>query len=271
MPKLTLKQELFAQEYMKANGNGTAAVRKAYPNITTERTREVMSSKLQKNKNIQEKINELKAPIFNSLPEIGEMVLQKLKVAFIECESHRDMDKLGRTLLEVGGFLSNKGINMNINTSQGPAINIYFAYNGQFKLEVGGLESLGAEQWLTLEAAIQREINKTVEVNDPDFMRLKRIINARMAEKAERRHTCTCKQTVNCLPQENNTNPGVIDAQLSGGDCLPVNDANKTEGTLPAEKKMSLPEEGSHPMASSLYTKTLNPKCGIETLISGQP
>lgn len=275
-----MKQELFAQEYMKANGNGTAAVRKAYPNVTTERAREVMSSKLQKNKNIQEKINELKAPIFNSLPELGEMVLQKLKAAFIECESHRDMDKLGRTLLEVGGFLSNKGINMNINAGQGPAINIHMDYdNSRYGVKVMGLEDLSVVQMVALQAAIE-ESHKNPKVVERDQMIYDALVRTRDnhgGTKAGKILDHIDKQTVvNSISDKPNNTTTVSDGVVvskTGGDFLhkettdkpasdgsvqavqqqqePTQGAEITGDTPAEEKNINLAEEGSSPLAPS--------------------
>lgn len=106
--KLTMKEEIFCQEYVKNLGNGTKAAEKAYPGHSSDNTRAVMAHDNLRKAKVRAKIEDLKKPILERLPEIAEEVLSKIKVQFDSCKSPRDLDKLGRTLLEVAGFLGTK-------------------------------------------------------------------------------------------------------------------------------------------------------------------
>ena len=54
---LTLKQKRFIREYLESGGNGTAAVRKAYPNAKTDNTRAVMGHRLLRLPKVKERIS----------------------------------------------------------------------------------------------------------------------------------------------------------------------------------------------------------------------
>jgi len=56
---LSLKQENFCREFIKCKGNGTEAVRRAYPGIKTDNARWQMAHKLVRNGKIRERIREI--------------------------------------------------------------------------------------------------------------------------------------------------------------------------------------------------------------------
>lgn len=105
---LTMKQEAFAEEYVKTLGNGVKAVDKAYPGHTSYSAKGSMACENLKKPKVKARIEELKGSILEDLPAIGEHVMRKIKKSFDTCKTPRDLDKLGRTLLEVAGFLGSK-------------------------------------------------------------------------------------------------------------------------------------------------------------------
>lgn len=227
MDKLTLKQQIYAQEYIKSSGNGTEAVRKAYRNITTERARAVMSSKLQKNKNIQEKIAELKAGVFDNDEELVAMIRNRLVADFQASQNLRDTVTAARTLLELTGQIGARG------ASTSATINISVINNGTGGFKITDLSDLGLASLWDLQDQIQQCINT-------------------FSDKLNR-HEQSNKQSSVYLNGDNlNNNATVTDGVVvnkTGGDYLQVNEANKTEGTLPAEKNINPPEEVSPPQA----------------------
>ncbi len=116
--RLTFKQERFVEEYVK-NGNATRAVRKTYPNIKTEGARCVMGSKLVRNGNIQERIQEI-------LDEAGltpELLTTELK-GLITSDNPSEKNRAIRTAAEIMGLIGSRGsiLAAQINVNQKPVV-----------------------------------------------------------------------------------------------------------------------------------------------------
>ena len=117
---LTLKQKIFIEEYLKTH-NACEAVRRAYPAITTDNAVRALSGKLMvEGGRVKMAIEERLSSVLGSKEEklaLAEKVISKLQRAFDECKVDKDMDKLGRTLLEVTGAIgSGNKVAIGINT-----------------------------------------------------------------------------------------------------------------------------------------------------------
>lgn len=111
--QLTLKQRRFIQEFIK-DGNGTRAVRIAYPNIKTEKARGVMATRLIGNDKVREMIEEYLEKE-NLTPGV---VMGKFVTIAAQAKYDRDKIAAWRNVAEIAGY-TNKGPQVVVGQSQG--------------------------------------------------------------------------------------------------------------------------------------------------------
>ncbi len=98
--KLTIKQREFIKEYIKSKGNGTQAVRVAYPNIKTDLARRQMAYKLVTKGNIMDRVDK-------ELEKEGlskDFVVIETKKVLEESKHARDKLTALRLLGDIGGY-----------------------------------------------------------------------------------------------------------------------------------------------------------------------
>jgi phage terminase small subunit len=98
--KLTIKQREFIKEYIKNKGNGSKAIRKAYPNIKTDNARMVMSSRLLRNDKVVSAVDK-------ELEKAGlskDWIVSETKKVLKEAEYTRDKLTGLRLLADIGGY-----------------------------------------------------------------------------------------------------------------------------------------------------------------------
>jgi hypothetical protein len=103
---LTIKQKKFVQEYLKTE-NMSEAVRRVYGYKNPGAVRG-MVSKIGESRRVKEAIMQELEGVLGSVEakrELAEKVIKKIRARFEDCQTDRDADKLGRTLLEVTGAI----------------------------------------------------------------------------------------------------------------------------------------------------------------------
>lgn len=103
--KLTPKQETFVREYV-LTGNGSEAARKAYPN---QKVPKVQATENLSKPYVVAEVERLRKPLRDRFPEIAETVVARLAKLFDDKKADaRTTNAIGRTLLEVTGFIGGK-------------------------------------------------------------------------------------------------------------------------------------------------------------------
>jgi phage terminase small subunit len=110
--RLTPKNKLFVAEYMANNMNGRRAYMTVY-GIDNEEVADVSASRLLSKDKVKLYLEERMNKVLDDKEEIVSKVKQRLITAFNETKSSRDLDKLGRTLLELYGEIGSKAIKPN--------------------------------------------------------------------------------------------------------------------------------------------------------------
>ena len=76
---LTFKRELFCREFIRCKGNGTQAIRRAYPGIRTENARWQMAHRLVSNSKVKERIREILEDSEFSIKNLSKYLKQCLE------------------------------------------------------------------------------------------------------------------------------------------------------------------------------------------------
>ena len=165
MPKeeLNFQQEQFCQEYVANLGNGTQAVKKAYPGMPSDESASVHASKLLRSAKVKARLEELRREITEQNAakiaavveilkpdEMVPAVVGRMKLAFDKCEKERDLNSLGRTLLEwakVLGATPQAAVQINFNGDDRP------------------LDKLGAFDLMEMKKAIDAKLEEKLSLN----------------------------------------------------------------------------------------------------------
>lgn len=119
MGQLSLRHELFAREYVKANGNGSAAYRKVYPGVKWYATpRRAAWRLIHKHPKVSERIKELRARMIKKSDITIDRILndyEQAKSMAIEQEKPADLVNAATAQAKLVGLLKDRVENTNIN------------------------------------------------------------------------------------------------------------------------------------------------------------